>query len=449
MATKELTSGSPIKLITLFMLPIFLGNIFQQLYNLADALIVGRIIGINALAAVGATSPIIFMIISFIFASTQGFTVITAQKFGAREYDLVKKSLAASIVLSAALTIIVTLISAPFSYQMLAFLRTPADIIHMADTYLFIMLVGIFATVFYNLSSNIIRALGDSKTPLYFLIFASILNVFLDIYFIVNLKMGIVGAGWATVLSQAISTILCLTFMFWKFPILRLKKDDWIVSKDFYMEHLRVGIPMGFQMSVLSIGIIALQFVLNGFGSVAVAAFTTAMRVDQLFTQVYLALGATMAVFAAQNFGAKKLSRIKEGAKASILIAFITSIFSILVLTFFSGDLVALFMSEVDPEVVRLAEIYLHILMIFFFFLGVLLIFRNILQGMGSVMAPLASGIAELIARTACAFIFGHYFGYVGICTATPAAWAAAALVLFIGYKISLIKHVKTIRKRA
>lgn len=449
MATKELTSGSPIKLITLFMLPIFLGNIFQQLYNLADALIVGRIIGINALAAVGATSPIIFMIISFIFASTQGFTVITAQKFGAREYDLVKKSLAASIVLSAALTIIVTLISAPFSYQMLAFLRTPADIIHMADTYLFIMLVGIFATVFYNLSSNVIRALGDSKTPLYFLIFASILNVFLDIYFIVNLKMGIVGAGWATVLSQAISTILCLTFMFWKFPILRLKKDDWIVSKDFYMEHLRVGIPMGFQMSVLSIGIIALQFVLNGFGSVAVAAFTTAMRVDQLFTQVYLALGATMAVFAAQNFGAKKLSRIKEGAKASILIAFITSIFSILVLTFFSGDLVALFMSEVDPEVVRLAEIYLHILMIFFFFLGVLLIFRNILQGMGSVMAPLASGIAELIARTACAFIFGHYFGYVGICTATPAAWAAAALVLFIGYKISLIKHVKTIRKRA
>lgn len=449
MATKELTSGSPIKLITFFMLPIFLGNIFQQLYNLVDALIVGRIIGINALAAVGATSPIIFMIISFIFASTQGFTVITAQKFGAREYDLVKKSLAASIVLSAALTIIVTLISAPFSYQMLAFLRTPADIIHMADTYLFIMLVGIFATVFYNLSSNVIRALGDSKTPLYFLIFASILNVFLDIYFIVNLKMGIVGAGWATVLSQAISTILCLTFMFWKFPILRLKKDDWIVSKDFYMEHLRVGIPMGFQMSVLSIGIIALQFVLNGFGSVAVAAFTTAMRVDQLFTQVYLALGATMAVFAAQNFGAKKLSRIKEGAKASILIAFITSIFSILVLTFFSGDLVALFMSEVDPEVVRLAEIYLHILMIFFFFLGVLLIFRNILQGMGSVMAPLASGIAELIARTACAFIFGHYFGYAGICTATPAAWAAAALVLFIGYKISLIKHVKTIRKRA
>ncbi len=449
MATKELTSGSPIKLITFFMLPIFLGNIFQQLYNLVDALIVGRIIGINALAAVGATSPIIFMIISFIFASTQGFTVITAQKFGAREYDLVKKSLAASIVLSAALTIIVTLISAPFSYQMLAFLRTPTDIIDMADTYLFIMLVGIFATVFYNLSSNVIRALGDSKTPLYFLIFASILNVFLDIYFIVNLKMGIAGAGWATVLSQAVSTILCLAFMFWKFPILRLKKEDWNVSKDFYMEHLRVGIPMGFQMSVLSIGIIALQFVLNGFGSVAVAAFTTAMRVDQLFTQVYLALGATMAVFAAQNFGAKKLSRIKEGAKASILIAFITSIFSILVLTFFSGDLVALFMSEVDPEVVRLAEIYLHILMIFFFFLGVLLIFRNILQGMGSVMAPLASGIAELIARTACAFIFGHYFGYVGICTATPAAWAAAALVLFIGYKISLIKHVKTIRKRA
>ena len=441
--TKELTQGNPFKLILLFMLPMFIGNVFQQLYNFTDALIVGRFIGIKSLAAIGASVHLIFFVISFIFASTQGFTIVTAQRFGARDYDNVRKSLTASIILSFFMTLILTLISAPFTKQLLMWLRTPDDILPDATQFLFIMLIGIFATVYYNLSSNIIRALGNSKIPLYFLIFSVILNIFFDILFVVTFNWGIRGAGWATVLAQAVSTVCCVTYMFIKFPILHLKKSDWNVSWTFMYEHLRIGIPMGFQMSVLSLGMIAVQYVLNDFGSIAVAAYTTASRVDQMFSQSFLALAATMSVYTAQNFGANKMSRIREGVKASMVIAIIMCIIAYISIKLLGTSIVALFMTEPDTEVLRLASIYLNIVVVFFIFLGTLMVFKNILQGMGSVIAPLLAGFAELIARTTFAFIFGYYFGFVGICTAGPAAWISGALVLLISYKISLIKFSK------
>ncbi len=443
MATKELTQGNPLKLIFFFALPIFLGNLFQQFYNIIDALIVGRILGVEALASVGATTPLIFLFISFIFASTQGFSVVTAQKFGAREYDLVKKSVFSSFVLSFFLTLILTLLSAPFSYFMLSFLRTPQNIIQDANSYLFIMFAGIFATVFYNLSSNIIRALGDSKTPLYFLIFASFLNILLDILFILKFHTGVMGAGLATVISQGVSTILCITYMFIKFPILRLRKQDCVFDKPFLLEHLRIGIPMGFQMSVLSIGIIALQFVLNGFGHKAIAAFTTSMRVDQALSQSFLALGAAIATYTAQNFGANKISRIRRGAKISVSIVLIISVVSFVIIYCFGKSIISAFMSVPDEEVLKLSMQYLYTIVLFFPFLGTLLAFRNILQGMGKVKAPLLSGVAELVARASGAFILGYYFGYSGICFATPLAWCFGALVLLIGYKLSIRKNLK------
>ena len=447
MATKELTSGNPLKLIILFMIPIFLGNLFQQIYSLVDTLIVGRTIGLNALAAVGATGPMIFLVISFIFASTQGFAVVTAQKFGARDYELVRKSVTSGFILSFLLTVVMTFVSAPFTNQMLAFLRTPNDIIQLSDEYLFIMFVGIIATVFYNYSSNVIRALGDSKTPLYFLIFASVLNIFLDLIFILKFHMGVKGAAWATVVSQAVSTILCLIFMFARFPILRLRKVDWFVDRKFLYEHLRIGIPMGFQMSVLTLGIIAVQYVLNGLGSIAIAAYTTAVRVDQLASQSLLALGAAVATYTAQNFGAKKMSRIRDGARAGIFIIFIISVLCAVFILTCGEFVVGLFMDVPNEEVIRLAMQYLHVIIIFFFFLGILLLYRNILQGMGNVMAPLFSGLAELIMRVLAAFILVSPLGFLGICLASPVAWIAASIVLYAGYKISLIRNLKKIRK--
>ena len=447
MAVKELTHGKPLNLILAFMLPIFIGNIFQQMYNLADAIIVGRYLGVQALAAVGCTASLIFFVISFIFASTQGFTVVLAQKFGARDYDMVRKSFTTSFVLSGGLMVIMTLLSVPFTYKLLQLLRTPSDIISMANTYLFIMFLGIFATVFYNLSSNVIRALGDSKTPLYFLIFSSILNIILAFLFVTKFKMGIAGAGWATVLAQLIATILCMSFMFWKFPILHLKKEDWKLNKNFIMEHINIGIPMGFQMSVLTIGIIILQYVLNGLGSDAVAGYTSAMRVEQIFGQALVALGATMATYTAQNFGANKMGRIKQGTKCAVSIGIGICVFTFVVLLFFAENIVSIFMSEHNENIISMGALYLHVIMVFMIFLAILLIFRNILQGMGQAIAPLMSGIAELILRGSCALILGHAFGFLGICFATPAAWIGASIVLFMGYKISLIKRLKTLRK--
>ena len=441
MAIKELTEGNPYKLILLFMLPIFIGNFFQQMYMLVDSLIVGRVIGLNALAAVGATGPFIFLIISFVFSSTQGFTIITAQKFGAGEFGLVRKSFAASIILSSLVSLVLTLISTPFSYVLLDFLKTPHDIINSAANYLVIMFAGIFATVFYNLASNTIRALGDSKTPLYFLILSSFINIFMDLLFVIKFNMGIKGVAYATIVAQTLSTILCASYMFVKFPILRLKKQDWNLSKEFLYEHLRVGIPMGFQMSIMTIGIIAIQYVLNTFGSTTIAAFTTATRIDQMFSHVFVALGATMAVFAAQNFGANKISRIKQGIKAGSIIAISLSLTIILLITVFSKYMILWFMSEINQEVVTLAQQYLYIIMFFYVFFGFLMIFRNVMQGMGRVMAPLFSGFCELFARIFCAIVLGSCIGYIGVCVATPAAWVLGTIILCILFKISLKKQ--------
>ena len=447
MAVKELTKGNPLKLILLFMIPVFLGNLFQLFYNFVDALIVGRFIGVEALAAVGACGALIFLVISFIFSSTQGFSVVLAQKFGEGNKEMVKKSLVCSILLSTVITFILTIISTPFSRALLEFLHTPADILDMANEYLFILFLGIFATVFYNLSSNTIRALGDSKTPLYFLILSSFVNIITDILFVVVFHWGIKGVAIATVISQGISTILCMGYMFYKYPILKLNKESYKISNEFLCEHIKIGIPMGVQMSVLSVGMVILQFVLNGFGTIAVAAFTCAMRVDQIFCQCFLALGATVATYTAQNFGAKKLSRIKQGAKIALAIVGVISLFSILILSLFSNELISIFMQEKNAQVIELGAVYLHIIMVFFVFLGILIVFRNILQGMGSAMIPLISGFSELIARGGGAVILGYYFNYTGVCFATPLAWISATIVLFIGYKIVFIRNYKRFKE--
>ena len=443
MAVKNLTKENPLKLILTFMLPIFIGNLFQLLYNFTDAVIVGRILGISALGAVGATTPIIFMIVSFIFATTQGFSVVTAQKFGARQYKLVRKSYFSSLLLSFLLTLFLILLILPNIKAILLYLNTPSDILNMSNSYFSIIIAGLFATVFYNMLSNVIRAVGDSRTPLYFLILSSVLNIILDLLFVAKLNLNISGAAYATIISQAISGILCVILIHAKFSILKLRFIDCIPHWKFLYKHIKIGIPMGIQISILSMGKVILQLVLNGFGVEAVAAFTTGMRVDQIFYQIYLALGITMANYTAQNYGAKKISRIKQGAKIAMYIVCAITIFSIITLAFFSDNIVALFMEIPNPEVVKLATIYLHTIMIFLFFLGTLLVYRNILQGIGEVRFPLLSGVVELIVRGGSAIILGYYFKYSGICFATPFAWLSGAIVLFSGYRLSLYKKYK------
>lgn len=442
MAVKDMTVGKPAGLILWFTLPLLIGNIFQQLYNLADTLIVGRTLGVQALAAVGATGPIAFLVLGFVMGMTSGQTVITAQRFGAQDIKGVRRSFTANIILSVVITVILTIVSTTTTIQMLEIMNTPQDIISDAYSYIFIMYLGIGTIVFYNIFSNTIRALGDSKTPLVFLIIASIINIILDLIFILKLHMGVSGAAWATVISQGVSAILCLIYMFIKFPILRVKKEDWKIDPHFTWEHLRLGFPMGFQLSILTIGIIAVQIVLNSFGSTTIAAFTAAAKVDQVAVQALLSLGVTMATYTAQNYGAGKINRIRTGAKKATLICLIFSILCALSIILFGKKLVALFIEGYHPEVLEQAQIYLNIIVVFYFGLGILVLYRSILQGMGNAGIPLLSGTTELVMRTAAAFILGHYFGYIGVCFATPCAWVSAAILLTIGYAKTIKKEV-------
>lgn len=435
MATKDMTTGNPTRLILGFTLPLFIGNLFQQFYNVVDTLIVGRTLGVQSLAAVGSTGPIAFLVLGFIVGITAGFAVVTAQRFGAQDENGVRKSFTHTMYLCVVLTIFLTLISTLTTRPLLELMNTPADIINQAYDYIFVIYLGIGTIIFYNAISNIIRALGDSKTPLIFLIFASILNIVLDLTFIINLKMGVAGAAWATTISQGFSAILCIAFMFAKFPILKLNKSDWKFDAQFAWEHIRIGFPMGFQMSILTIGIIALQIVLNSFGSSTIAAFTAAVKVDQVATQTFLALGVAMATYTAQNYGAGKINRIRTGAHNAMVINIIVSIITAIVIYGGGKQMVGIFISGYEPEIIHQAQLYLNIIIIFYFALGTLLLYRNVLQGMGNAKIPLISGTLELIMRSAAAFILGNYFGYLGVCLATPCAWVAAAIWLTIGYR--------------
>lgn len=301
---QDLTRGKPVKLILLFTIPLLIGNVFQQFYSMADTIIVGRTIGVDALAGVGATGSLSFLIIGFAQGLTAGLSVITAQRFGADDYDGVRKSVTVSLLISAVLTVVLTAIAVLTARPLLTLLQTPANIIDDAYDYIIIIFWGIFASMLFNLLSNVVRALGDSRTPLLFLIVACVLNIVLDFVFILAFKMGVAGAAWATVIAQVVSCALCILYIAKRIPLLRLCKKDWKVDASYIRTHCRVGLPMAFQTSIIAIGAMILQVPLNKLGSTAVGAFTAAQKIDNLAVQILMSFGITMATYAAQNYGA-------------------------------------------------------------------------------------------------------------------------------------------------
>lgn len=432
--TKDMTAGSPAKLILFFSIPLLIGNIFQQFYSMADTIIVGRFVGVQALAAVGSTGSLSFLIMGFVMGICGGFSVIIAQKFGANDEDGVRKSAATSIILCLIITIILTIISVVSAKPLLHLMNTPDDIIGDATTYITIIYAGTFATIFYNMISSILRALGDSKTPLYFLIVSSILNVVLDLIFIINFSMGANGAAYATVISQAVSGLLCLIYTRKKYKILRLQKKDWIFDKRFAFKHLKIGIPMALQFSITAIGVMVLQSALNSFGSTIIAAYTASSKVEQLVTQPAITFGVTMATYSGQNLGAGKIDRIKEGVKKCTIISLIFSIIAGIVVVFFGKYFIELFISGDQANVIGYAQQYLHIIALFFPILSLLFIYRNTLQGIGDAFVPMMAGACELLARFVVAFTLPVLLGYTGICLASPLAWIAATIPLSITY---------------
>lgn len=441
--TNDMTVGKPRSLILKFAVPLLIGNIFQQFYNIVDAVIVGRFIGVDALAAVGSTGSLIFLVMGFIMGMTSGFSVLIAQSFGARDEKRVRHFTVMSAYLCIAITVVLTIVTLLGIDILLTIMRTPKNIFEDSSKFIKIIFAGLGVTMLYNMLSAILRALGDSKTPLIFLAIASIVNVVLDLFFIIVCKMGVEGAGYATVIAQAVSAVLCLVYISKKYPILRIQKEDLVFSGRNAINLMRIGIPMSLQFSITAIGTMIIQAALNVLGSVYIAAFTAASKAQIIITQPFVSLGATMATYVAQNMGAGDVKRIRQGVKEGIKFTLVYSIISAIFLIVFGHLLVEMFVSSAEREVITVAQQYFNVVVVFFPALGLIYIYRNTLQGLGDGLFPMLGGIFELMARGAVAFTLAKIMGYAGVCFADPAAWVSALIPIIPVYYMRMKKMTK------
>ena len=430
----DLTTGNPFRSLLKFAIPVILGNLFQLFYTLADSVIVGKTLGADSLAAVGSTSIIIYFVFCFINGFTGGFGICLGQKCGAKDEKGMRKSVAVSTLLSIAFTVVLTLICCLLSHQILRWMQIPADISGEAYDYMFVVLLGTGATVFYNMISNMLRALGDSKTPLYFLILAALLNIVLDLVFIIVFHMGVAGAAWATITAQGVSGVLCLIYIIKYVPELRLKADDWRFRSEIAKKEILVGIPMGLQYSITAIGTMMVQSALNILGSYAVAAFTAGNKIENIFTQAYVAIGTTMATYNAQNIGARKLDRVRQGFNSAHIIGITYAIVTGVIIFFFGKYLSYLFISDNAAEVIPMVDTYVKCVAVFFIPLHFVNALRNGIQGMGYGLLPMLAGVAELAGRGITAMIAAAHKSYFGACMASPMAWVLAGGLLIIMY---------------
>lgn len=429
-SSKEMTSGRPLPLIFNFTMPLLLGNLLQQTYSLVDAAIVGRFLGINALASVGASSSVIFLILGFCNGCSCGFGIPVAQKFGARDYSLMRRYVSVSIQISLVLSVAIAIITCLYCSDILRVMRTPETIFDGAYAYLLVTFIGVPCTFLYNLLSSVIRALGDSKTPFWFLLFSTVLNVVLDLFCILVLHWGVLGAAIATVVSQGISAALCYVYMYRHFEILKGTPAERKFQFKLARNLLNIGVPMGLQFSITAIGSIMLQSANNALGTACVAAFTSAMRIKMFFICPFESLGIAMATYCGQNYGAGKPSRIWQGIKASSLMMIIYAAITFVILMLGSRLLALLFVDSSETEILMDTELFLHVSSYFFPVLGLLCILRYSIQGAGYTNLAMLSGVSEMIARTLVSIYAVPAWGYLAVCYGDPAAWIAAVLFL-------------------
>ena len=434
-ATKDMTEGSPVKLILGFFIPMLFGLLFQQLYNMADTIIVGKFLGVKALAAVGSTGSINFMIIGFCLGVCSGFAIPVAQKFGEKNMKALRKFVANSGWLAAIFAVVMTVVVCFFCRDILVLMQTPEDIIEGAYSYIFVIFLGIPATYLYNLLSCTIRSLGDSTTPLIFLVFSSVVNVALDLFTILVLDMGVAGAGWATITAQAISGILCLVYMRRKFTILKMDEEEWKPDLHYMKILCNMGIPMGLQYSITAIGSVILQTSVNSLGSMAVASVTAGSKISMFFCCPFDALGSTMATYGGQNVGARKLDRIDKGLKAGTLIGCIYAVAAFAVLLFMGQWVALMFVDPGETEILKNTQLFLIANSLFFIPLLGVNVVRFMIQGLGYPRLAILAGVCEMAARSFVGFCLVPLFGYLAVCIANPVAWIAADLFLIPAYR--------------
>lgn len=431
--TKDMTVGNPTKVLIQFSLPMIVSNLFQQVYSMVDAIVVGKRLGVDALAAVGSTGSINFMVIGFFTGLANGFGILVAQKFGAGEKEKLKKVVAMSVYLALITAIVITTLSILTSMPLLRLLNTPKDIIKDANCYISLIYTGIIATIFYNLLSTILRALGDSKTPLYVILISSGINAVLVVILVVFTPLGVAGAAIATDIAQVISCILCF-LVIRRNPLLKLEKQDWVIEIDICKKLFILGIPAALQNSVTAVGGMILQAIINGYGPIYVAAYTAAMKVMSIAEQPGATFGYAISTYVGQNLGANKLDRIRQGVRRGILISTSVNIIISLSMFFFNRQIVGLFIKSSEVKVLDIAGLFIIVMSFLIWNLGLLFIYRSALQGMGNTFIPMMSGVLELGIRLVVAISLPIFLHFLGICIAEVSAWVGAEMLLMIYY---------------
>lgn len=442
MKTKTLTEGTPWKQILLFSIPIFWGNVFQLLYSLVDTKIVGSTLGTEALAAVGSVSTLHTLMTGFLNGLTLGFSLITAMCFGAKNRKRLKKTFAAAISLGVLTTLALVLMLMIFLHPVLNLLHVPQAQFEMAYAYISVLIVGLFATLFYNLCANTLRAIGDALTPLIFLIVATVSNIGLDYLFILGFQMGVQGAAYATVMAQLLSVVLCLIRIFRKFPILHIQKEDFRFDRELMAEMYKSGLSMGLMSCLVGIGTILLQSAINTLGTTVIVAHTAARKVFELVSLPNSVLGSAMATYCGQNYGARRFDRIRQGIRASLIIAAVWAVVVFLICHTIEGKLIQFVASTTNPDVIYWGSTYLKVDMSFIVICGVIVILRNSMHGFGDRVIPVFSSCIELAGKIIFAFVFAPMFAYWGIIWAEPMVWIAMVIPL-------IVKVVHVLKKEA
>ena len=439
---RDMTTGSPFRLILGFAVPMLMGLLFQQFYSMVDTIIVGKYLGVSALASVGSTRSINFMIIGFCTGVCSGFSIPVAQRFGAGDHHGLRCFVANAGWLSAIFSAVMTVIVCFLCMDILRWMDTPDDIIQGAYDYIFIIFAGIPVTYLYNILAGIIRSLGDSRTPVYFLLLSSVINIFLDLFTILVMGMGVEGAAYATVISQAISGVLCFLYMRSHFPILRMTREERKFNLRMAKILCGIGVPMGLQYSITAIGSVILQTAVNGLGSLYVAAISAGNKLTLFFTCPFDALGATMATWAGQNVGAGKIDRVKEGVKYALLIGCVYAVAAFIILTLFSKYLALLFLDADEVSTIGNVSLFLFGNSLFYIALVFVNVVRFSIQGMGFSTFAILAGVFEMFARTFAGMCLVPIFGYPAACFASPMAWIAADIFLVPAF-LHCIKKLK------
>lgn len=434
-----MTVGNPVSLIIKFMIPMCLGNLFQQFYNIADSIIAGKFIGVNALAAIGSTGSLMFFVTGWLNGLCSGFAIIIAQMFGAKKYDRMRHYVAMSVYLMAAFSITMTIGFSLANKPILHLMNSPEEVFNDVTAYMGIIYAGLIITGAYNALAAFLRALGDSKSPLYFLIISAAINVVLDVVFIAVFGMGVEGCGYATVIAQGISAVCCLIYIIKRFPILHLERKNFEISWGSFGRLLKLGIPMGLQFSITAIGTIIVQGAVNIYGSVYMAGFSAAGKIQNIIATVFVAFGATMATYVGQNRGAGKMDRVKAGMKYTQIMVLIWSVITMIIMFFFGKYMTWLFIDKSQTDVINVSVTYFHTVFWAYPFLGSIFLYRNGLQGLGYGLVPMLGGVFELAARSAIVMFIAGKTSFAGVCLADPAAWIAA-LIPLIPYYIYVMK---------